>query len=287
MNGEIWAVQAKCYDSKYYITKTDVDKFISESGRAIINKRLLIASTDHIGEAKDVCNAQEKPVTCFLLSDFQKSPIEYPSHISDYKTGKRKDPPDPHDYQLEAVDAVEKGFKGADRGQLIMACGTGKTFTTLWIKERLSAESTLVLVPSLNLLSQTLREWTFACKVPLDVLCVCSDQSVSKRENDDEITLSVKDSPFPVTSDPQVISNFLRGNRNKVIFSTYHSSPFIAESQSNSDIPIFDLVVADEAHRCAGKVESMFTTVLDNKKIRAKKRLFATATPRTYSVSVK
>jgi len=288
-NNDIWAVQAKCYSPEYSIKKTDVDKFLNESDRQGIDKRLLIASTDQIGlNARQVIDAKvERPVTCFLFSDFDKSGIEYPSHISKLKTAKRKTPPPPRKHQLKAVDAVEKGFKETDRGQLIMACGTGKTFTTLWIKEKLSAESTLVLVPSLSLLSQTLREWTFACKVPFDVLCVCSDQSVGKRGNEDEIILSAKDLSFPVTSDPQEISSFLRGKRNKVIFSTYQSSPLIAESQSNLDVPMFNLVVADEAHRCTGKVESEFTTVLDNKKIRAIKRLFVTATPRTYSVSVK
>ncbi len=287
-NGDVWAVQAKCYSPEYSITKSDVDKFLSESNRHGVDKRLLIASTDQIGaNAKQVCNAQEKPVTCFLYSDFEKAGVEYPAHVSQLKSAKRKKRPTPRAHQKEAIEAVEQGFKENDRGQLIMACGTGKTFTTLWIKERISAETTLVLVPSLSLLSQTLREWTFACNTPFDVLCVCSDGSVGKRSNEDEIIQSAKDVPFPVTSDVQEIGDFIKGNGHKVIFSTYQSSPLIAEAQSNPEVPMFDLIIADEAHRCAGKVESEFATVLDNKKIRSKKRLFATATPRTYSVSLK
>jgi superfamily II DNA or RNA helicase len=287
-NGDVWAVQAKCYSPEYSITKTDVDKFLSESNRKGVDRRLLIASTDQIGaNAKQVCNAQEKSVTHFLFSDFDKSAIEYPSNLSELNTAKRKERPSSRPHQAEAIDAVEKGFKESDRGQLIMACGTGKTFTTLWIKERISAETTLVLVPSLSLLSQTLREWTFACNTPFDVLCVCSDQSVGKRSNEDEIIQSVNDVPFPVTSDVQEIGDFIKGNGHKVIFSTYQSSPLIEESQSNPEVPTFDLVIADEAHRCVGKVDSEFATVLDDRKIRSKKRLFATATPRTYSVSLK
>jgi predicted helicase len=199
-NGDIWAVQAKCYSPEYSITKSDVDKFLSESNRKGVDRRLLIASTDQIGaNAKQVCDAQEKPVTHFLFSDFDKSAIEYPNNLSELNTARRKERPSPRPHQKEAIDAVEKGFKESDRGQLIMACGTGKTFTTLWIKERISAETTLVLVPSLSLLSQTLREWTFACNTPFDGLCVCSDQSVGKRSNEDEIVQSVKDVPFPVT----------------------------------------------------------------------------------------
>jgi len=287
-NNDIWAVQAKCYSPKYSITKSDVDKFLSESNRQGIDKRLLVASTDQIGSnAKQVIDAQEKPVTNFLYSDFDKSAIEYPSHISKLNTAKRKERPSPRPHQVEAIDAVVNGFKENDRGQLIMACGTGKTFTALWIMERLSASSTLVLVPSLNLLSQTLREWTAACNTPFVVLCVCSDQSVGKKPNEDEIIHSIKDLHFPVTSQVQEVDAFMKGDGNKVIFSTYQSSPIIAESQKNPDIPEFDLVVADEAHRCAGKVDSGFATVLDAQQIRTSKRLFATATPRTYSVSLK
>jgi predicted helicase len=287
-NGDVWAVQAKCYSPKNQITKGDINTFLSESNCKEIDRRLLIATTDKVApNGKRVIARQEKPVTCFLFSDFDKSEIEYPSKLSELNTVKRKERPSPRPHQIEAVDKVEKGFKESDRGQLIMACGTGKTFTTLWIKERISAETVLVLVPSLNLLSQTLREWTFACNTPFNFLCVCSDQSVVKRGNEDEVIILPKDAPFPVTSDTQDISNFLKGTGHKIIFSTYNSSPLISESQSNPEVPKFDLVIADEAHCCAGKVETEFATVLDGNKIRAKKRLFVTATPRTYSVSLK
>jgi len=287
-NNDIWAVQAKCYSPEYSITKADVDKFLSESNRNGIDKRLLIATTDQIGQnALQVCNAQEKPVTRFLFSDFEKAAIEYPAQIADLNTAQRKARPIPRPHQLEAIDEVEKGFIGNDRGQLIMACGTGKTFTTLWVKERRSAQSTLVLLPSLSLLSQTLREWTFASNKPFDVLCVCSDQSVGKQSSPDEIIHSVKELSFPVTSDQHEISAFLKGSGDKVIFSTYQSSPMIAEAQRDTDVPAFDLVIADEAHRCTGSVGNAFTTVLDQSLIRSHKRLFTTATPKTYSANLK
>ena len=288
-NGDVWAVQAKCYSPENTITKTDVDKFLNESDRRGINKRLLIATTNKIhSNAKQVCDSkEERPVTRYLFSDFDKSAIEYPSHISKLKTAKRKKQPSPRKHQLKAIDAVANGFKKNNRGQLIMACGTGKTFTTLWVKEKISAKSTLVLLPSLSLLSQTLREWAFAATKSFDVLCVCSGKSVGKRSDEDEIIHSVTELPFPVTSDTKEIRTFLKGKGRKVIFSTYQSSPLIAESQRKPGVPTFDLVIADEAHRCAGKTGTEFTTVLDDKKIKAKKRLFTTATPRTYSVSLK
>ncbi|MFA5242026.1 MAG: Helicase associated domain protein [Sulfuricella sp.] len=290
-NGEHWAVQAKCYSPDYDITKHDVDKFLSESNRPGIKHRLLIATTDRIGgNARQVCEAQEKPVVRFLLSDFERSVLDYPANLAALSQGKRKPRPTPndgqHDHQLEAIAAVTQGLQTADRGQLIMACGTGKTYVTLWIKERLAAQRTLVLVPSLGLLSQLLREWTFAAATPFEVLCVCSDQTVGSKGNDEAIH-SVADLAFPVTSDADEVRIFLAGAGNRVVFSTYQSSSVIAAAQSDPAIPAFDLTVADEAHRCAGKVGSDFTAALDNAQIRSAKRLFATATPRTYSSNVK
>ena len=288
-NGEIWAVQAKCYSPEHTITKHDVDKFISESSRPGIDKRLLIATTDKIGaNAKQVCDAQDKAVVRYLLDNFEGAAVDYPAKIEDLHSGKRKDPPEPRPHQLIAIDAVTHNFKDSDRGQLIMACGTGKTYTTLWIKESLKSRHTLVLLPSLSLLSQTLKEWTFAAKDSFDVLCVCSDQTVgTSKRNEDEIMHSVSDLAFPVTSNTESIKEFLQGDGHKVIFSTYQSSPLIAEAQKDQATPAFDLVIADEAHRCTGKTSGDFATILDGKSIRAAKRLFATATPRTYTTIVK
>lgn len=286
-NGEHWAVQAKCYSPDYDITKHDVDKFLSESNRPSIKHRLLIATTDRIGgNARQVCDAQEKPVIRFLLSDFECAALDYPANFAALSRAKRKARPEPRDHQVDARTAVVQGLRIADRGQLIMACGTGKTYVTLWIKEELGAQRTLVLVPSLGLLSQLLREWTFAASTPFEVLCVCSDQTVGTKGNDDAIH-SVADLAFPVTSDADEVKRFLSGAGNRVVFSTYQSSSVIAAAQTDSAIPAFDLAVADEAHRCAGNVGSDFSTVLDNVQIRSAKRLFSTATPRTYSSTIK
>ena len=286
-NGETWAVQAKCYDTKYSITKKDVDTFLSESNRQGIDKRLLIASTDQVGRnARQVCQAQEKPVTLYLYADFDKAAIDYPSDISQLASAKRKELPTPRPHQIEVIEDVTNGFENADRGQMIMACGTGKTYTTLWVKEALNAKTTLVLLPSLSLLSQTLREWASASNEPFEALCVCSDETVGKQSND-ELISSVQDVAFPTTSDPQVIKAFLGRGVNKVVFSTYHSSPSIAEAQKDNPSHEFDLVIADEAHRCTGEAGKAFTTVLDDSLIKAKKRLFTTATPRTYSTNIK
>jgi superfamily II DNA or RNA helicase len=285
--GRTWAVQAKCYSSDYDISKNDVDTFLSESNRRQIDHRLFIATTDRIGaNARQVLDAQEKSVVRYLLSHFESAAVEFPDSVKSLSSGKRKPPPEldrPH--QIEAVDAVLYGFQ-TSRGQLIMACGTGKTFVCLWVKERLKAKRTLVLVPSLGLLSQILNEWTFAAREPFDALCVCSDQTVSRRDEDEAIGVAA-DLPFPVSNNVEEIAEFLKSDGDQVIFSTYQSSLLIAQAQNEADAPRFDLVIADEAHRCAGKNDSIFGTVLSDQLIKTDRRLFATATPRVYRTSLK
>ena len=281
-NGKTWAVQAKCYASTYEIRKSDVDKFLSESNRRIIDNRLLITTTDWIGEnAKQVLDAQEKSVVRYLLTYFENAAVEYPKTINELTAGKRKPLPDPYAHQRNAIENVLSGFKTADRGQLLMACGTGKTFVCLWVKERLKAKRTLVLVPSLGLLSQMLNEWTAAARRPFRALCVCSDPTVGKCDLDAPIS-ELSDLAFPVSSDKNEIARFLKQNTDQVIFCTYQSSRLIAEAQKTSGIPRLDLVIADEAHRCVGEIDGEFATVLDDSLIKARKRLFATATPKIY-----
>ena len=151
------------------------------------------------------------------------------------------------------------------------------------IKEALNAHTALVLLPSLSLLSQTMREWAWAGNTDFEILNVCSDKSVGKKTED----MEPSDAPFPVTSEVSEIAKFLKKSGPKVLFCTYQSSELIAEAQLDPAVPTFDLAVADEAHRCAGKADSGFATILDGDKIRADKRLFTTATPRYFGKAIK
>ena len=162
-----------------------------------------------------------------------------------------------------------------------MACGTGKTLTSLFIKEKLTAQRTLVLVPSLSLLKQTMRVWSANRRDEFAPLPVCSDATVSN--DDDAAVMYTSDLGVPVTTDPKVIAAFLRKRGPRVVFCTYQSSPQIAKAFELGRVPAFDLVVADEAHRCAGPVSSDFATVLDADKIKARRRLYMTATPRYFT----
>ena len=279
-NDRYWAVQAKCYDPKYYITKNDIDSFLSESNREIIHGRLLIATTNLIGEnARQVLEGQEKKVFCFLRKDFQKSQIIFPSSTEKLVDIEYKKIAKPFLCQEKAINKSVNYLKNRKKGKLIMACGSGKTLTSLWIKEKIQAQKTLFLVPSLYLVNQVLKEWVNNKKDPFEWICVCSDHSVS---NDKKKGLKIQNSTdisTPVTSDIKEIKEFLRRDTNQVIFSTYQSSKLIVEAQKDSTLPMFDITFADESHRCAGDVKKVFGNVVDEEKIKSNNRIFMTATP--------
>lgn len=281
--GHLWAIQAKAYDEATTVTRRDVDTFLAESGRPDFSFRLLIATTNRIGQtARRTIEGQEKQASLLLLGDLEAAAVDWPASPSQLQLHPgRLAPKRPRSYQREAIDKVMNGFRETDRGQLIMACGTGKTLTSLFVNEEVAAERTLVLLPSLSLLSQTLSEWTANSAVEFDFLPVCSDKTVAAL---DTVVATTSDLGIPVTTAPDEIATFLReGSGPRVIFATYQSSPEIAKAFGVGSVPSFDLVIADEAHRCAGRTSSGFATVLNNDAIPAQRRLFMTATPRYFT----
>jgi predicted helicase len=283
-DGRLWAIQAKAYAPENTITKADVDKFLAESSRAMFSYRLLIATTDRLHHvARRTINDQEKQVTFVGLSDLLTSQVNWRTNPFDTRPSPPPKPAKPRQHQREAVRDVVRAFTKSDRGQLIMACGTGKTLTSLFIREKLDAERVLVLVPSLSLLKQTMQVWRVNATVPFEALPVCSDETVGRSEEDAAVA-HTSELGVPVTTDPADIAAFLRRRSGPhVVFSTYQSSPQIAAAFALGRVPAFDLVIADEAHRVAGLASSDFSTVLDGKAIKAKRRLFMTATPRYFT----
>ncbi|WP_319446910.1 MULTISPECIES: DEAD/DEAH box helicase [unclassified Mycobacterium] len=281
--GRLWAIQAKAYDAQYAVTKADVDTFLAESSRAVFSYRLLIATTDRLSpNARRTIDAQEKAIGLIGLSDLLTAALDWPSEPGQLRPSSPPAPAWPHEYQQEAINDVIAGLDTADRGQLIMACGTGKTLTAQFIATALDTQRTLVLVPSLSLLKQTMRVWQVQARQGLEVLPVCSDETVSR--SDDAPVEHVSELGLPVTTDPAEIAAFLREQSGpRVVFCTYQSSQRIAEAFSLGPTPAFDLVIADEAHRCAGQQNSPFATVLDGDRIKARRRLFMTATPRFFT----
>ncbi|MGA2915609.1 MAG: Helicase associated domain protein [Sedimentisphaerales bacterium] len=277
---KLWAIQAKAYDDKYSIKKTDVDTFLSESSREVFAFRLLIATTNLVGLiAERTLRDQEKPVGQILFSDLEKSAVIWPLS-PDKLEAKFQEPKKPRPHQEKAISDVSKGFSEHNRGQLIMACGTGKTLVALWAAEKLESQRTLILLPSLSLLAQTLREWTANASQNFHYLPVCSDDTV---RDADHFISRTSELGLPVTTKPDEVAEFLRKQGHIVVFSTYQSSPVIAKAFTRNNVPAFDLTIADEAHRCAGIGTGPFATILDSNAIKTKNRLFMTATPRYFT----
>jgi superfamily II DNA or RNA helicase len=279
--GDLWAIQAKAYGPDSSVTKRDMDSFLSASGSRRFSYRLLVATTDRVAvNARKTMEQQAIPVGTLLRSDLAASGLNWPvspSHLVAPRPPRKRLRPD----QREAVRDVLAGFKRSERGQMIRACGTGKTLAALGVHEQLGAKRTLVLVPSLSLLSQTLREWTANAKEEFEYLAVCSDETVA---DPDAPVAFTHDLGVPVTTDATKVAEFLGRRGQRVIFSTYQSSPQIAVAyRKHHKPPALDLAICDEAHRCAGPVNSDFATILDPNKIRAKRRLFMTATPRYFT----
>lgn len=294
------AVQCKFYDANYRIQKADIDSFISASGKEPFKRRVIIDTTEKTWSenAEAMLRGQAIPTIRIGLNELQESPIRWETFaargeivLADKKKLRK--------HQEEALAAVRAGLSEADRGKLIMACGTGKTFTALKIAEDFAGKGKLILylVPSLALMAQTVREWTADTETPLHSFAVCSDTQVGKRrKNDDDIAeIDVLDLAFPATTDAAKLAaraGTVIADKMNVVFATYQSIQVIAEAQKLHSLPAFDLIICDEAHRTtgatlAGEDESNFVKVHSNAVIQGKKRLYMTATPRIFGDNVK
>lgn len=291
-DGTYWAIQCKCYQ-KSMLDYNDVATFYGKTGATDQYKHNMIVTTcADFGPNLNKIAKQWDTVRLFA-DGMAESEVDWDAFMEGRETTERKfKEPLPH--QREAIDACIEGFDEHDRGQLIMACGTGKTLTSLRLTEELLPEGSTVLflAPSIALVSQTMREWANQSKRPLRCAVVCSDAKASSTDGDTWET-SLSDIPYPATTDPEdlykQISKFDRESGINVVFSTYQSIQVVSDAQRKGLDP-FDLIVSDEAHRTTGasevsddlKSQSEFTKVHDNRLVSSKKRLYMTATPKLY-----
>ncbi len=312
--GDYWAIQCKCFQEDSTISKGDVDSFLATSGRTFNAEqmqtvgfvhRLWISTTRHWGtNAEEAIRNQNPPVSRISLFDLIDAPVDWDKleqgvHGEKARTAKKTLLP----HQKDALEKAHEYYKIAERGKLIMACGTGKTFTSLRIAEHETdgKGTILFLVPSIALLGQALREWSADAKEPINAICICSDPQVSKQKTkqDDIDALSVVDLALPASTDPKdILGQFIAAKKKNgmtVVFSTYQSIDVIAKAQRvllKNGFKEFDLIICDEAHRTtgvtlSGENEKDFVKVHNAKFIQAKKRLYMTATPRLYSDDAK
>lgn len=301
-SGEYWAIQCKFYEPGTYLQKSDIDSFFTASGKRFVTNdgtfsfehRLIVATTDKWSkQAEKALGDQTIPVKRLWFKNLADSPIDWSQFsLSNIRDIRLKDKKKLRDHQLEASDNTIEGFKEYDRGKIIMACGTGKTFTALRISERQTPThgNVLFLAPSISLISQSLREWTAEAEDPIHAFVVCSDSKVGK-DNED---ISTHDLAYPATTNANKLAQAYKQigkDRRKVVFSTYQSIQVVSDAQKQG-LDDFDLIICDEAHRTTGltlKEEdpSNFVKVHNNDVVRAKKRLYMTATPRIFNDSSK
>lgn len=298
--GEYHAIQCKLYAEDYRLQKSDIDSFFTASGKKPFTHRIIVSTTNHWTEhAEEALRDQQPPVSKIDLHDLENSQIDW-SCYAPKAAPVLKQKKQLRDHQKTALAATVAGLAVADRGKLIMACGTGKTFTALKIAEALAGKGkrVLFLVPSLNLLSQTLTEWTQESETPLHSFAVCSDSDVGKKrkKEDDTVQTFTHELRYPATTEPRRLAAEM-GKRHdtehmSVVFSTYHSIDVISRAQLEHALADFDLIICDEAHRTTGATfesedESAFVRVHDNAYIRSAKRIYMTATPRIYGEGAK
>lgn len=325
VEGEYWAIQCKCYAANAFINKPDVDTFLSTSGKRFETEsgmtgfvqRLWISTTNKWNSmAEQTIRNQNPPVTRLNLIDLENDDVDWNSlEQGIFGMASRAKPFAIREHQQEAIDQTHAYFKideatgqpAHTRGKLIMACGTGKTFTSLRIAETETGGRGLVLflVPSIALLGQTLRSWLQQALEPMMAVCICSDPQVSKQsEKNDNDTTSVVDLALPASTDvPSIVKQLQHARQHNVegltvVFSTYQSIDVISRAQkqllseTGDTFGTFDLIISDEAHRTTGvtlkdEKESAFVRVHDNDFLRATRRIYMTATPRLYTDETK
>lgn len=311
--GDYWAIQCKCYAENATIDKAAVDSFLANSSRQFLDEEtwqtrqfsnLIFVSTTRNGWGQNALKATqglEKPFTRINLFELESSSVNW-GKLYKGEEGKKalKSGKQPRAHQLQAMSKAHHYFieEGNDRGKLIMACGTGKTFTALRIMEEMTDDKSLVLflVPSIALLGQTLNAWMSDKSEPMRAICVCSDaKATRKMKGEDDDDDSVIDLAVPATTNVKSILKQInaaeREKKRTVIMSTYQSIDVVSDALHQAGKTV-DLCICDEAHRTTGvkikdRDESNFTKVHSDEYIPARKRLYMTATPRLYRESIK
>lgn len=303
--GELVAIQAKFYN--HSIQKSNIDSFLGELGKDYYESGIIVASTDKWGKNAEKALADRSDVIRIGLSDLRNSQIDWSKfsfespEVVAVKAKKKL-----RYYQESAIQSALNHFTENDRGQLIMAPGTGKTFTSLKIAEAMARDSSkeqytiLYLVPSIQLLTQTLRGWNNDTEMTMSSMAVTSDRNASRgsvKQDESNLTIKASDIGYPATtSSKKVVENYLElMTRPKkellVVFGTYQSIDVLGEAQKEG-FPEFDLIIADEAHRTTGAKAfgdeaSSFTKVHSDLNVKGIKRLYQTATPKLYGIEAK
>ncbi|GHS49932.1 helicase [Helicobacter pylori] len=305
---EYIAVQCKFHQDSvsYNDLSTFLTKLQSGVGEIGFKKGIIIStsnlSSNALEEIEQIRKSKGIDIVEISEEDFIYSQIDWEKFDPTQTQGELPlcDKKKPRPHQTEAIKATKEYFSSPKntRGKLIMACGTGKTYTSLKIMEALNPKITLFLAPSIALLSQTFREYAQEKSEPFYASIVCSDDKVGQSKNEDNDDIKFSELPLkPSTRLEDILSVYEKAqkeNKRFIIFSTYQSALRIKEAQ-RMGLNEIDLVICDEAHRTVGAMYSTnerddknaFTLCHSDEHIKAKKRLYMTATPKVYSESSK
>ena len=292
--GKLVAIQCKFYTSGRRLIREEANKFLGAYGTTQFASGIIVSTSgDWTDNAEDALRDRDKQVLRWGPDVFEHSSIDWRTFDLDRPADMERRPTKTlRDYQHTALNKTVARFREHDRGKLIMACGSGKTFTALRIAEQVAGGggTVLFLTPSISLLSQSLIDWANDADLPLKTLAVCSDIRAGRRSRDDEDISPYDLIERPSTDPERLVERFNSANdagRMTAIFSTYQSLDVVARAQREFGLPAFDLIVCDEAHRTTGvslavQNESGFQRIHDNGFIAGRKRLYMTATPRIY-----
>jgi predicted helicase len=269
-----WAIQCKCFKDDGKINKEDIGKFVSmavggfyvDGKKEEFSQMFLVTTVPPTENANIIFNnapIPNKTITSEFLDD---SGVDWEKLYNNiYGKDAQLPKKNLRSHQSEALNNTNIHFQSNDRGKLIMACGTGKTFTALRIAENETDKKGIVLflVPSIALLGQTLREWKSDTETNIHAICICSDPEISKKigRNEEMDTDRIDELAYPASTDvDQVLQQFENIKKRSeegmtVVFSTYQSIDVISKSQKKlmeNGFPEFDLIICDEAHRTTG-----------------------------------
>ena len=300
ISGEWVAIQCKCYDSDKQLPKGVCDSFFAY---ALMHPGVddYMVMTSAAGPGANLAKQLESSGCVFVdTAKMAASNIDWTPFIEGGDIEERETH-DPRLHQQDAIDQIEARFADHDRCKAVMACGTGKTLMSLRLAEDWMQDgpgTVLFCAPSISLVGQSMREWMAEARVPMSPLVVCSDSRASRR--DDALPMTLVDFEYPATTNPESLFKSYEASRRAnpaglvVIFSTYQSIDVIHTAQGMG-VPEFDLIICDEAHRTTGNAlpgvdeseVSAFMKVHYDENVRAKKRLYMTATPRIYGETAK
>jgi predicted helicase len=280
--GSLVPYQVKFRSQRAYLTYTEIAPFLGLTERA--TDRIVFTNSNELAE--DVKNRDAmRTVRGIDFDDLTEDGFKaIAAWLRKQLIAITK--PTPRQYQILALQQVAETFAKYDRAHVVMACGTGKTLVALWAVEQLKPKTVLVLVPSLMLLKQILKDW---CRHnswgnDFSYICVCSDREIVSKDKDDPIIYHRADAEFRVDTESIIVRDFIKKSSTsvKIIFSTYQSSHIVSEGLR--ELMPLDVAVFDEAHKTTGPQGASFAHCLSDENIRLRKRLFLTATPRHYDI---